>query len=62
MVCICAWGILVTVFVVGIEWSHWQSFKEIRSRLFKLENKLEHGKERKETKESEASKGERPRS
>ena len=62
MVCTVTWGIIVTVIILSIESSHIKRFNDLTKRIIKLETLLEHGKETQKGKESEASKGERPRS
>jgi hypothetical protein len=59
MIAVVTWGIIVTVIILSIETSHLKRFNDLTKRIIKLETLLEHGKERKETKESEASKAER---
>lgn len=55
MIVVVIWGVIVTIFVVVIEFSHLKQFNKIRNRLFKLEKCKSHGKGT-ETKKAEEAK------
>lgn len=59
MIAVITWGVIITIILIAVESSHFKRFNEITKRIIKLETKLEYGKERKETQESEASKARR---
>lgn len=60
MLVIITWGVIITIVVITVELAHIKRFNGIIKRIIKLENLIEHGKEKRQTKEeSEAAKAQR---